>query len=164
MDSSTAASSSTASSTASSATSSTTASTASSATSSTTASTASSATSSATSSTASSATSSATSSTVSCSATGISSGRMTGISPVSSATVTAWLLPRRRRRRPPAGGAPMVPLRASNSATEIGRALSSDGLIVSRLSIARNPADPQHPARRLPPKRFHRLRCRVDAE
>ena len=48
---------------------------------------------------------------------------MIGISPVSSATVTASLLPRRRRRRPPTGGAPIVPFFASNSATEIGRVL-----------------------------------------
>jgi hypothetical protein len=33
----------------------------------------------------------------------------------------------------------MVPLRANNSATEIGRVLSSDGLIVSHLSIAQIP-------------------------
>ena len=56
-----------------------------------------------------------------------------GISPVSSATVTASLLPRRRRRRPPTGGAPIVPFFASNSATEIGRVplwLSSGPVIV----------------------------------
>ena len=61
------------------------------------------------------------------------SWEMIGISPVSSATVTASVFPRRRRRRPPTGGAPIVPFFASNSATDIGRVLlwlSSDPVIV----------------------------------
>ncbi len=70
-----------------------------------------------------------------------------GISPVNSATVTASLLPRRRRRRPPTGGAPIVPLRASNSATEIGRVLvcSSGPVIVCCLwALLSRPLAPPH--------------------
>ena len=70
-------------------------------------------------------------------ASGSMSSVMTGISPVSSATVTASELPRRRRRRAGAG-APIVPFLASNSATEIGRVVSCGSVIcvVSRWSRA----------------------------
>ena len=92
-----------------------------------------------------------------------------GISPVSSATVTASVLPRRRRRRPPTGGAPMVPFLASSSATEIGRVLlwlsfwSCHRLLpLDRLGAVDSGL--QHPARTSPPGRFRRLRCRVSAE
>ena len=100
---------------------------------------------------------------------GISSAGMTGISPVSSETETPpERFPRLRRRWPPTGGEPMIPFRASNSATEIGReSWSSSDAVICRLSIGRTPGDqdvaPQHPPPASPPRRFRPLHCRVAA-
>src|SRR6185312_3233212 len=95
---------------------------------------------------------------------GSSSSAMIGISPVSSATVTASVLPRRRRRRPPTGGAPIVPLRASSSATEIGRVSWLSGSVISsRPYFVWRPRH-QHPPLKPPRAHFHQLRCRVSAE
>src|ERR1700757_3268066 len=105
-----------------------------------------------------------------CSVLAWSSSRMTGISPVSSATVTASLSPRRRRRRRVTAGSPMVPFLASNSATEIGWAPFSSEcgpVMICRLSIGLPLSDQlfdlQHRAPNSRRATFRRLHCQVCA-